>query len=85
MADSKAPTHIAYGRVHLGKRFGPWLEIGVGRLDSNGVFHGMPNRVPVGGAFNGYTYYAPIGQPPPLPEPERPAQSANDTEEEDEV
>jgi hypothetical protein len=45
----------------------------------------MPNRVPVGGAFSGYTYYAPIGQPPPVPEPARPAQSPNDTEEEDEV
>jgi hypothetical protein len=80
MTDSKAPTHIAYGRVHLGKRFGPWLEIGFGRLDNNGVFHGLPNRAPIGGAFNGYIYYAPIGAGPPPDEPARPAQSDTDNE-----
>ena len=85
MADSKAPTHTAYGRVRLGKRFGPWLEIGFGRLDGNGVFHAMPNRVPSGGAFSGYTYYAPIGTEPPLPEPERPAQSSNGAEDEKDI
>jgi len=72
MTDPKAPTHIAYGRVQLGRRFGPWLEIGVGRLERNGVFHALPNRVPTGGAFSGYTYYAPIGTAPPDPEPQRP-------------
>ena len=81
MADNKAPTHIAYGRISLGKRFGPWLEIGVGRLDSSGVFHAMPNRVPIGGAFSGYTYYAPIGTEPPSPEPVRPAQPADNDDE----
>ena len=34
MTDPKAPTHIAYGRIQFGRRFGPWLEIGVGRPES---------------------------------------------------
>lgn len=76
--DPKAPTHIAYGRIQFGRRFGPWLEIGVGRLDSDGVFHAMPNRAPTGGAFSGYTYYAPIGAAPPDQEPERPAEASED-------
>jgi len=78
MTDPKAPTHIPYGRIQFGRRFGPWLEIGVGRLDSNGVFHAMPNRAPTGGAFSGYTYYAPIGAQPPQSEPERPGESSED-------
>lgn len=77
MTDSNEPTHIGFGRVQYGKRFGPWLEIGLGRLDASGVFHSMPNRVPVGGPFNGYTCYVPIGQGPPPDEPGRPAQSSD--------
>jgi hypothetical protein len=71
MKEKNPPTHIAYGRVQIGRRFGPWLEIGVGRLDADGVFHSMPNRAPIGGAFNNYIYYVPIGAPPPATEPER--------------
>ena len=79
MTDSKEPTHNAYARQRIGRTFGPWLEIGTGRLDSNGVFHGILNRTPIGG-LNGYVYFAPIGEGPPLHEPERPATSSEDEE-----
>jgi hypothetical protein len=79
MADSKAPTHTAFTLKREGKRYGHWLEIGTGRLDSDGVFHGILDRLPIGG-WNGYVYYAPIGTQPPAPEPERPARTNDDEE-----
>jgi hypothetical protein len=80
MADSKAPTHTAFTLRREGKRYGRWLEIGTGRKDdSTGVFHGVLDRLPIGG-FTGYVYFAPIGTEPPLPEPERPAQTSDDDE-----
>jgi hypothetical protein len=84
MTDNKAPTHVAYIKKWLTKKQFIWLEIGKGRQDRDGTFQSFLDRLPIGG-FNGYVYFAPIGAPPPLPEPARPAQSANDTEEEDEV
>jgi hypothetical protein len=84
MTDSKAPTHIAYALRRLSKTRSIWLEIGKGRLDTNGVFHGFLDRTVIGG-FSGYVYFAPIGTEPPLPEPARPAQSGNDAEPEDEI
>jgi hypothetical protein len=71
MADSKAPTHIAYSRQRIGKTSFVWLEIGQGRLDGDGVFHGLLDRLPIGG-FSGHVYFAPIGGPPPEEEPQRP-------------
>ena len=79
MTDSKEPTHTAYARQRMGRTFGQWLEIGTGRLDSTGVFHGILNRTPIGG-LNGYVYFAPIGTQPPAPEPERPASPSDDEE-----
>lgn len=79
MTDSKDPTHTAYARQRRGKAFGPWLEIGIGRLDSNGVFHGILDRTPIGG-LNGYVYFAPLGEGPPQPEPARPAPTFEDEE-----
>jgi hypothetical protein len=72
MTGSKKPTHNAYARQRMGRSFGPWLEIGEGRIDSTGAFHGILNRTPIGG-LNGYVYFAPIGEGPPPHEPERPA------------
>jgi hypothetical protein len=77
MADSKAPTHTAFTLRREGKRYGRWLEIGTGRLDSAGVFHGNLDQLPIGG-WSGYVYFAPIGTQPPQPEPERPAQTSDD-------
>ncbi len=54
-----------------------WLEVGKGRKDKNGNFHGMNDRLPVGG-WNGYTCYVPIDQQPPEPEPERPGDNPED-------
>jgi hypothetical protein len=77
MADSKAPTHTAYSRQRISKTRSIWLEIGKGRLDGNGVFHGLLDRMPIGG-FSGYCYFAPIGAAPPEEEPQRPDDAAED-------
>jgi len=75
MDDAKAPTHTVFALKREGKRYGRWLEIGNARQESSGVLHLFLDRTPIGG-FNGYAYLAPVGAHPPLPEPERPAQSS---------
>lgn len=77
MTDNKAPTHSAFARRRVGKRHFVWLEVGKGRLDSDGIFHGLIDRAPIGG-FDGYLYFAPIGHEPPDPEPARPGNSSED-------
>ena len=47
MADSQAPTHIAYSRQRISKTRFVWLEIGKGRMEGNGVFHGLLNVSPL--------------------------------------
>jgi len=71
MADDTAPTHNAFFKQYLTKKLYIWLEVGKGRQDKNGHFHGMLDRLPIRG-FNGYILYMPIGEKPPEPEPERP-------------
>ncbi len=68
--NAKKPTHTAYAKKREGRRLHlwRWLEIGAGRLDKDGVVHVYLDRLPVGG-FNGYVYLAPIGSPPPSPDP----------------
>jgi hypothetical protein len=68
MPDSKEPTHNAFAMKRLTKTRSVWLDIGTGRLDGNGAFHGFIDRLPVGG-FTGYVYFAPDGEMPPDPEP----------------
>lgn len=80
MADSKSPTHTAFALKRLGKSRAMWLEIGKGRIDENGVFHGFIDRTPIGG-FTGYVYFAPIGTAPPEAEPQRPDNSGEESEE----
>jgi hypothetical protein len=75
MTDDKAPTHTAYARKRIGRRYIEWLEIGKGRLDENGVFHGLLKTTPIGG-FDGYVYFSPVGGAPPNAEPERPTQAS---------
>ena len=77
MADSKSPTHTAYSRQRISKTRSIWLEIGKGRLDGNGVFHGLLDRMPIGG-FSGYVYFAPIGALPPEEDPQRPDDAGED-------
>jgi hypothetical protein len=79
MADDKTPTHTAFTLKREGKRHSKWLESGTGRHDSNGVFHAFLDRLPVGG-FNGYVYFAPVGETPPDPEPARPPQPSDEEE-----
>lgn len=79
MPENPVPTHNAFAKKYLTKKLFVWLEIGKGRLDENKQFHGMLDRLPIGG-FNGYVCYVPIGSKPPEPEPERPAQSPDEEE-----
>jgi hypothetical protein len=78
MADTKAPTHVAFALKREGRRHGRWLEVGKARLEGNGIIHVFIDRTPVGG-FNGYLYMAPVGTQPPLPElePQRPLQPSD--------
>jgi hypothetical protein len=77
MAENEAPTHIAFAKRYYTKRRFIWLEIGKGRLDKTGNFHGLLDRLPIGG-LSGYTCFVRIGQEPPAPEPERPDDSGED-------
>lgn len=77
MADDKNPTHVAYAKKRLTRTQFVWLEIGRGRLDNNGVFHGLLDRMPIRG-FDGYVYFAPIGEPPPQAAPQRPDEPENE-------
>ena len=81
MAEDAAPTHTAFVKKYFTKKLFIWLEVGKGRQDKNGQFHGMLDRLPVGG-FNGYVCYVPIGSEPPPPEPDRPAEPSGEDEEE---
>lgn len=78
MADEN-PTHTAFVKKYYTKKLFVWLEVGKGRQDKNGNFHGMSDRLPVGG-WNGYTCFVPIGQQPPEPEPQRPEDSGEEEE-----
>jgi hypothetical protein len=80
MAENATPTHNAFVKKFFAKKLFVWLEVGKGRQDKDGHFHGMLDRLPIGG-FNGYVRYVPFGEKPPEPEPERP-DTATDEEEE---
>lgn len=82
MANDNAPTHIAFVKKHYTKKVFVWLEVGRGRKDKNGNFHGMLDRLPIGG-FSGYVCYVPIGSKPPEPEPERPGAGEDDRDEDE--
>lgn len=82
MADNASPTHTALVKRFLdrARKHFVWLEIGTGRLNKDGTFDSMLDRMPVGG-FSGHVYFIPIGMKPPEPEPERPAQPDGEDEE----
>jgi len=48
MTQDNAPTHIAFAKKYVSKKLFIWLEIGKGRQDKNGQFHGMLDRTPIG-------------------------------------
>jgi hypothetical protein len=77
MADSKAPTHTAYGRQRIGRTHGQWLEIGTARLETTGDINVILNRTILGG-FSGHVYLAKIGGQPPAAEVARPDQLSED-------
>jgi len=79
MPDPKTRTHTAWSMQRIGKRFGPWLEVGNGRIDQDGM-HLYLDRLPVGG-FNGYVRLTPKGSPPPMLQPQRPAPVGDDADE----
>ena len=53
MPEDNAPTHIAFVKKHYTKKLFVWLEVGKGRLDNKGHFHGMLDRLPIGGFSTG--------------------------------
>src|SRR5690349_7758093 len=48
-----------------------WLHVGTGRLNEDGTFDSMLDRMPIGG-FSGHIHFLPIGMKPPEPAPQRP-------------
>jgi hypothetical protein len=77
MTDPKPRTHTAYSMQRIGKKYGPWLEIGSGRIDEDGV-HVFLDRMTIG--WTGYVRLVPRGEPPPMPQPQRPAGAGDDEE-----
>lgn len=78
--DSNVRTHIAFALRRESRTRFTTLEIGKGRLDREGTFHGYLDRLPVGG-FTGYVQFVPVGKEPSLPTPQRPDPSGEDEEE----
>ena len=81
MAETPKPhTHNAFTRQRFGRKLGPWIKIGSGRLDQDGA-EIILRVLPIGG-FSGYVRLIPNGKAPPLPEPEpqRPGEIDGDEE-----
>jgi hypothetical protein len=81
MAETSKPhTHSAFTRQRFGRKLGPWIKIGSGRLDQDGA-EIILRVLPIGG-FSGYVRLIPNGEAPPLPEPEpqRPDEIDGDAE-----
>jgi hypothetical protein len=62
----------------MGKKLGPWLEIGSGRIDEDGV-QVFLDRLTIGG-FTGYVRLVPRGEQPPLLQPQRPGPEGDEEE-----
>lgn len=82
MADNLDPTHSALVKRFLdrARKHFVWLHIGTGRLNKDGTFDGLLDRMPIGG-FSGRVHFLPIGMTPPEPEPQRPDEQPDDNEE----
>jgi hypothetical protein len=85
--DTTLNNRIAYTRRPEGRRrqkLGPWLEIGRGRVDADGVVRVFLDRMPVGG-FSGFVCLALPDMPPPAdPQPTRPDTVRDDNAEDEE-
>jgi hypothetical protein len=81
MAENPKPhTHSAFTRQRFGRKLGPWIKIGSGRLDQDGA-EIVLRVLPIGG-FSGYVRLLPLGtEPPSEPKPQRPASAADEEEE----
>jgi hypothetical protein len=82
MAENKkigSPTHTAFAFKREGRKFGRWLEIGVGRAEEDGQIRVFLDRLPIGG-FTGGVLLSPIGTVPevPPPPPRRPGDNDDD-------
>jgi hypothetical protein len=65
----KPMTHVAWAQYSEGGRFREWVEIGRGRIESDGsAAHVYNNRIPMGGS--GYICLLPIGVKPKDPQPQ---------------
>jgi len=76
MAEPPKPhTHSAFTRQRFGRKLGPWIKIGSGRLDKDGA-EIILRVLPIGG-FSGYVRLLPAGERPPVPdtEPQRPGEA----------
>ena len=73
MAETKAPTHIAYALKREARARSRYIEIGHARIEKDGdVHHVFLDRLPIGG-FTGHIFISPANvKPPDLQEPERP-------------
>jgi hypothetical protein len=76
MTDSDPQILSAYTPRLIRGRFSRWLEIGTGKMGSDGVmvFHASLDRLPIGG-FSGEVYFVPLGTEPPILGPPRPSAS----------
>ena len=68
----KPMTHIAWAQYYEHGKFREWVEIGRGRIDSEGGIHIHNNRIALGGSS--YILMLPVGSRPkdPTPTPHRP-------------
>jgi hypothetical protein len=74
-------THTAYAFSRQGKKHGRMLECGTGRIDKErNVVHVVMTRTPITG-YTGYIVLSPTGAPPPVPQPQRPDGTADDSAE----
>jgi hypothetical protein len=74
MAEIPKPhTHSAFTRQRFGRKLGPWIKIGSGRLDADGAEVTL-RVLPIGG-FSGYVRLILNGKEPPAPEPQRPGET----------
>jgi hypothetical protein len=62
-----AHTHTLYAFSRQGKKHGPMLECGTGRVEGR-IIHIYQDRTPVTG-YTGYMVLTEIGAPPPKPIP----------------
>jgi hypothetical protein len=75
----KPMTHVAWAQYSEGGRFREWVEVGRGRIESDGsAAYVYQNRFAVGGST--FTCLLPIGVRPPDPQPQAKRPQSGDDE-----